>query len=125
VAGSAAPAQRIATADFHTAGEPFRIVFELPVPIPGTTTAERRAQAIQDPDVQARSPGRRSRLPTGTVRKHDSIIGSTRTGTALDTVDDDGRRTVVPQVTGMAHLTGDPLFTIDPYDPLPPGFVLR
>ena len=44
---------RIETVDYHTGGEPFRIVAEPPGPIPGTTVAERRARAIEDPDVQA------------------------------------------------------------------------
>ena len=42
----------ISTTDYHTAGEPFRIVSEPPVPIVGATVAERRARAIEDPDVQ-------------------------------------------------------------------------
>jgi proline racemase len=42
----------IATTDYHTGGEPFRIVADPPVPIPGGTVAERRALAIEDPDVQ-------------------------------------------------------------------------
>jgi proline racemase len=44
---------RIETVDYHTAGEPFRIVAEPPAAIPGATVAERRARAIEDPDVQA------------------------------------------------------------------------
>src|ERR687884_2025541 len=44
---------RIDTVDYHTGGEPFRIVAEPPVEIPGATVAERRARAIDDPDVQA------------------------------------------------------------------------
>jgi proline racemase/trans-L-3-hydroxyproline dehydratase len=43
----------IATTDYHTAGEPFRIVVDPPVPLPGDTVAERRARAIEDPEVQA------------------------------------------------------------------------
>ncbi|WP_375489393.1 proline racemase family protein [uncultured Jatrophihabitans sp.] len=42
----------ISTCDYHTGGEPFRIVSDPPVPIPGATVAERRARAIDDPDVQ-------------------------------------------------------------------------
>ncbi|MFN2562987.1 MAG: proline racemase family protein, partial [Jatrophihabitans sp.] len=42
----------IATTDYHTAGEPFRIVADPPVPIPGHTVADRRARAIEDPAVQ-------------------------------------------------------------------------
>jgi proline racemase len=32
---------------------------------------------------------------------------------------------VVPQVTGIAHKTGEHIFVVDPYDDLTPGFVLR
>jgi proline racemase len=42
----------ITTTDYHTAGEPFRIVVESPVPIVGSSVAERRALAIEDPVVQ-------------------------------------------------------------------------
>jgi proline racemase len=65
------------------------------------------------------------RLPIGTVLQHDSIVGSTFTGRVLDTVVDDGRSAVIPQVTGMAYRTGEHVFSIDPHDPLVPGFVLR
>src|SRR3954471_4028778 len=50
--GAAVLPSRIVTTDYHTAGEPFRIVAEPPVPIPGSTVAERRARAIEDADVQ-------------------------------------------------------------------------
>jgi proline racemase/trans-L-3-hydroxyproline dehydratase len=43
----------------------------------------------------------------------------------LDTVGVDGRSAVIPQVTGMAYRTGEHVFSIDPDDPLVPGFVLR
>jgi proline racemase len=43
----------IQTTDYHTGGEPFRIVAQPPVQIHGATVAERRARAIDDPDVQA------------------------------------------------------------------------
>jgi proline racemase len=42
----------IATTDYHTGGEPFRIVADPPVPIPGATVAERRARAMEDAAVQ-------------------------------------------------------------------------
>lgn len=42
----------IATTDYHTGGESFRIVADPPVPIAGSTVAERRARAIEDPSVQ-------------------------------------------------------------------------
>jgi proline racemase len=65
------------------------------------------------------------RLPAGTVLRHDSIVGSTFTGAVLDTIDVDGRRAVIPQVTGTAYRTGEHVFSIDPHDPLVPGFLLR
>lgn len=42
---------RVRTVDYHTGGEPFRIVPEPPVGIRGSTVAERRVFAINDPDV--------------------------------------------------------------------------
>jgi len=65
------------------------------------------------------------RLPHGTVLRHDSIVGSTFTGTVLGTINVDGRPAVIPQVTGIAYHTGAHVFSIDPHDPLVPGFVLR
>jgi proline racemase len=65
------------------------------------------------------------RLPDGTVLRHESIVGSTFTGTVLDTVEVAGRKAVVPQVTGNAYRTGDHVFSIDAHDPMVPGFVLR
>lgn len=62
------------------------------------------------------------RLPAGTVLRHDSIVGSTFLGRVLSTVVPAG---IVPQVTGMAYRTGEHRFTVDPHDPLVPGFVLR
>ena len=41
----------IDTIDYHTAGEPFRIIPDPPVQIPGATVADRRAFAMADPDV--------------------------------------------------------------------------
>jgi proline racemase len=65
------------------------------------------------------------RLPEGTVLRHDSIVGSTFVGKVLDTVEVDGRPAVIPQVSGMAYRTGEHVFSIDPHDPLVPGFLLR
>ncbi|MET7402597.1 proline racemase family protein [Dactylosporangium sp. NPDC005572] len=42
---------RVRTVDYHTGGEPFRIVPAPPVEIPGRTVAERRRFAIGDPAV--------------------------------------------------------------------------
>lgn len=43
---------RITTTDYHTAGEPFRIVADPPVDLPGTSVADRRARAIESDDAQ-------------------------------------------------------------------------
>jgi proline racemase len=43
----------------------------------------------------------------------------------LGTIDVDGRPAVIPQVTGMAYRTGAHVFSVDPHDPLVPGFLLR
>ncbi len=32
---------------------------------------------------------------------------------------------MIPEVTGMAYKTGEHIFSVDPNDPLTPGFVLR
>jgi proline racemase len=65
------------------------------------------------------------RIGPNTVLRHDSIVGSTFIGRVLAEVEVDGRRAVIPQVTGMAYRTGEHVFAIDPHDPLVPGFVLR
>lgn len=41
----------VRTVDYHTAGEPFRIVADPPVAIPGSTVPERRVFAQSDPSV--------------------------------------------------------------------------
>jgi proline racemase len=43
--------RRVSTIDYHTAGEPFRIVAEPPVAIEGATVAERRVFAMGDAEV--------------------------------------------------------------------------
>jgi proline racemase len=63
--------------------------------------------------------------PGGPTLRHDSIVGSTFTGAVVATTTVSGRPAVVPQVTGLAHRTGEHAFVVDPADPLVPGFVLR
>jgi proline racemase len=41
----------VRTTDYHTGGEPFRIIVDPPVAIEGATVAERRVFAISDPEV--------------------------------------------------------------------------
>ncbi len=66
-----------------------------------------------------------ARLPAGSVLRHDSIVGSTFTGTVLGSVYAGGHRALLPQVTGMTYRTGEHRFVVDPHDPLVPWFVLR
>jgi proline racemase len=42
----------VSTTDYHTAGEPFRIVADPPVALPGVSVADRRVRAISSPDAQ-------------------------------------------------------------------------
>jgi proline racemase len=44
-------ARSVRTVDYHTGGEPFRIVAELPFEIAGATVAERRVTAGSDPEI--------------------------------------------------------------------------
>ncbi|MFF0745455.1 proline racemase family protein [Streptomyces sp. NPDC004111] len=60
----------IGTVDYHTGGEPFRIVGEPPVAIEGATVAERRVFALTDPDV-----GHLRRLLCSEPRGHADMYG--------------------------------------------------
>src|SRR5207253_6777082 len=42
----------VAATDYHTAGEPFRIVADPPVALPGVSVADRRVRALHSPDAQ-------------------------------------------------------------------------
>ena len=103
----------------------------------GTQVRQRNVTVFADGEVD-RSPcgsGTCARLavlvdqgrmtPDGPTLYHESIVGSHFTGTVLATTTVDGRPAIVPQVTGLAHRTGEHTFVVDPHDPLFPGFVLR
>jgi proline racemase len=75
-------------------------------------------------------------LELGDTLVHDSIVGTRflARARAVERVQGhgadggdggDGREAVVPAVEGMAYKTGESTFTVDPRDPLVPGFVLR
>ncbi len=55
----------------------------------------------------------------------ESIIGTTFTGRIKETVTFGEHKAVIPEVTGMAYITGRNYFAIDPEDPLREGFILR
>jgi proline racemase len=81
----------------------------------GSGTCARLAVLAEDGRV---SPG-------GPTLEHESIVGSRFTGAVLARTTVAGRPAVVPQVTGLAHRTGEHTFVVDDTDPLVPGFVLR
>ncbi len=61
----------------------------------------------------------------GPTLHHESIVQSLFTGAVVGSTTVAGRPAVVPQITGLAHRTGEHTFVVDPSDPLVPGFVLR
>jgi proline racemase len=64
-------------------------------------------------------------LADGQTLVHDSIVGSRFLATVRAHVTEHDRPAVVPVVTGDAYRVGSSTFTIDPRDPLVPGFVFR
>ena len=112
------------------------IVYEDLAPDADGLKRQRNATIFADGEVD-RSPcgsGTCARLATlvekkqlkiGEVLKHDSIVDSQFLGVAKAQVTSDGYDAILPQVTGMAYETGESVFTVDPRDPLTPGFVLR
>ncbi len=61
------------------------------------------------------------RLADGQVLRHESIVGTTFLGRVLSA----GADGVITEVEGAAYRTGTATFTLDPRDPLGPGFTLR
>jgi proline racemase len=70
----------VRTTDYHTAGEPFRIVIEGAPELPGATVAERRARALASPEAE-----RVRRLLCHEPRGHADMYGG-----FLVPPDDDG-----------------------------------
>ena len=103
---------------------------------PGGDLHQRNVTVFADGEVD-RSPcgsGSGSRLAVLAARGllapgqdlvHDSIVGSRFVCTVIGETVADGRTAVLPRVTGLAHRCGSSEFTVDPRDPLVPGFVLR
>jgi proline racemase len=67
----------------------------------------------------------RGELKPGANLVHDSIVGSRFVCSVAEHTAANGFDAVVPIVTGMAYRSGSSEFTVDPRDPLVPGFVLR
>ena len=64
-------------------------------------------------------------LKPGQTLIHDSIVGTRFHARIVKELTADGHPAVIPEVTGMAYLTGEHHFEIDPADELGTGFVLR
>ena len=64
-------------------------------------------------------------LKPGQTLIHDSIVGTRFHARIVKELTADGHPAVIPEVTGMAYLTGEHRFEIDPADELGTGFVLR
>jgi proline racemase len=67
----------------------------------------------------------RGLLAKGQRLIHDSIVGSRFVCTVTDNTTVGSFDAVIPMVSGNAYRCGESTFTVDPRDPLIPGFVLR
>ncbi|WP_434100943.1 proline racemase family protein [Streptomyces microflavus] len=64
-------------------------------------------------------------LRPGDELRHESVVGSVFRARIERSATVHGHPAVVPAVTGTAYAIGTSHFTVDPDDPLVPGFVLR
>lgn len=67
----------------------------------------------------------RKEIEIGETIAIESITGSVFRGSVVSEVDYGPFKAVIPQVEGMAHITGMHTFVIDPNDPMKDGFILR
>ncbi len=68
---------------------------------------------------------RSGRLSRGAELRHRSIVDTEFTGRVVGDAEVAGIPAVVTEVEGSAYRTGEHVFTLDPDDPLPDGFLLR
>ncbi len=68
---------------------------------------------------------RSGQLPRGEPLIHRSIIGTEFRASVVGDAEVAGMPAVVTEVEGSAYRTGEHVFTLDPTDPLPEGFLLR
>ena len=64
-------------------------------------------------------------LGLGQVLTHESILGTQFRARAVDSAQAGPPGSVITEVEGLAHQTGEHLFVLDPDDQLGAGFVLR
>ena len=80
----------------------------------GSSTSARVALLAADGDLRP-----------GDELRHESVVGSVFTAWIAERITAHGGPAVVPAMTGTAYAVGTSRFTVDPRDPLVPGFVLR
>jgi proline racemase/trans-L-3-hydroxyproline dehydratase len=68
---------------------------------------------------------RSGQLPRGEPLIHRSIVGTEFRASVVGDAEVAGMPAVVTEVEGSAYRTGEHVFTLDPADPLPEGFLLR
>ena len=68
---------------------------------------------------------RSGRLVRGAELRHRSIVGTEFHARVVGDAEVAGIPAVITEVEGSAHRTGTHVFTLDPHDPLPDGFLLR
>ena len=68
---------------------------------------------------------RSGQLRRGESLLHRSIVDTEFRGRVVDDTEVAGIPAVVTEVEGSAYRTGEHVFTLDPADPLPDGFLLR
>ena len=66
----------------------------------------------------------RGLMAVGSTVQSRGLLGLSFTGRIAGVTDVEGRRAVLPEVTGTAHLTGTSQFWFDPTDPLREGYLL-
>lgn len=67
----------------------------------------------------------RNEIKIGEEMKIESIVGSSFMGSVVEKTQYGPFDAVIPQVSGMAYITGSHKFLIDPDDPFKEGFLLR
>ncbi len=67
----------------------------------------------------------RKEIDFGETMTIESITGSVFKGSVISEVDYGSFKAVIPQVEGIAHITGVHTFCMDPKDPIKNGFILR
>jgi proline racemase len=120
---------RVSVTEYHTTGQPFRIVTDGIGPILGQTILEKRRFAQERLDHVRRLV---INEPRGRADMYGCFVTEPATeGAVRDAllpqwlVRSAGQDAVLTEVTGSAQLTGIHQFILEPDDPLGNGFLMR